>query len=63
MKFFRPKSIRRLILTGFSLVALPLIIALVYTTISVDRLVSQSLHTLLRRVLATRGSRGLVEAI
>ena len=63
MKFFRPKSIRRLILTGFSLVALPLIIALVYTTISVDRLVSQSQHTLLQSVLATQGSQVLVEAI
>ena len=63
MKFFRPKSIRRLILTGFSLVALPLIVALVYTTISVDRLVSQSQHTLLQSVLATQGSQLLVEAI
>lgn len=63
MKFFRPKSILRLILTGFSLVALPLIIALIYTTISVDRLVSQSQHTLLQSVLATQGSQVLVEAI
>ena len=63
MKFFRPKSIRRLILIGFSLVALPLIIALVYTTVSVDRLVTQSQHTLLQSVLATQGSQLLVEAI
>ena len=63
MKFYRPKSILRLILTGFSLVALPLIIGLVYATISVDRLVSQSQHTLLQSVLATQGSQVLVEAI
>ena len=63
VKFFRPKSIRRLILTGFSLVALPLIVAMVYTTISVDRLVSQSQYTLLQSVLATQGSQVLVEAI
>ena len=63
MKFFRPKSIRRLILTGFSLVALPLILALVYTTISVERLVGQSQHTLIQSVLATQGSQVLVEAI
>jgi len=63
VKFYRPKSILRLILTGFSLVALPLIIALVFATISVDRLVSQSQHTLLQSVLATLGSQVLVEAI
>ena len=63
MKFYRPKSILRLILTGFLLVALPLIGALVFTTISVDRLVSQSQHTLLQSVLATQGSQVLVEAI
>jgi len=63
VKFYRPKSILRLILTGFSLVALPLIIGLVFATISVDRLVSQSQHTLVQSVLATQGSQVLVEAI
>ena len=63
MKFYRPKSILRLILTGFSLVALPLIIALVFATVSVDRLVNQSQHNLLQSVLATLGSQVLVEAI
>ena len=63
MKFYRPKSILQLILTGFSLVALPLIIGLVFAAISVDRLVSQSQHTLLQSVLATQGSQVLLEAI
>ena len=63
MKFYRPKSILRLILTGFSLVALPLIIALVFATISVDRLVKQSQHALVQSVLATQGSQALVEAL
>jgi two-component system sensor histidine kinase GlrK len=63
VSLFRPKSIRRLILTGFSLVALPLIVALIYSTISVDRLVSKSQHTLIQSVLATQGSQVLVEAI
>jgi two-component system sensor histidine kinase GlrK len=63
VKIYRPKSILRLILTGFSLVALPLIIGLAYATISVDRLVSQSQHTLLQSVLATQGSQVLIEAI
>ena len=53
----------RLILIGFSLVALPLIAALVIATVSVDRLVSQSQHTLLHIVLVTQGSQVLVEAV
>jgi two-component system sensor histidine kinase GlrK len=63
VKFYRPKSILHLILIGFSLVALPLIVALVIATVSVDRLVSQSQHTLLQSVLVTQGSQVLVEAI
>lgn len=63
MKFYRPKSITRLILIGFSLVALPLIVALVIATLSVDRLVSQSQHTLLQSVLVTQGSQVLVDSI
>jgi two-component system sensor histidine kinase GlrK len=63
VKFYRPKSILQLILIGFSLVALPLIIGLVFATFSVDRLVSQSKHTLFQNVLATRSSQALLEAI
>jgi two-component system sensor histidine kinase GlrK len=60
---FRPKSILRLILAGFLFVALPLIVALVIATISVDRLVTHSQHTLLQSVLVTQGSQVLMEAI
>ncbi len=63
MKFYRPKSILHLLLIGFSLVALPLIIALVIASVSVDRLVTQSQHTLLQSVMVTQGSQVLVEAI
>ena len=63
MKFYRPKSILHLILIGFSLVALPLIVALVFATVSVDRLVSQSQHTLLQSVLVTQGSQVLVDSV
>lgn len=63
MKFYRPKSILRLILTGFSLVMLPLIIALVVATVAVDRMVVHSQHALLQSVLVTRGSQELVETI
>jgi two-component system sensor histidine kinase GlrK len=63
VNFLRPKSILRLILTGFSLVALPLIVALVVATISVDRLVTHGQQALLQSVFATQGSQALVEAI
>jgi len=63
VKFYRPKSILRLILVGFSLVALPLIAALVVATVSVDRLMSHSQRTLFQSVLITQSSQVLVEAI
>ncbi|UCC56989.1 MAG: HAMP domain-containing protein [Gammaproteobacteria bacterium] len=63
MKFYRPKSVLHLILIGFSLVALPLIVALAIATVSVDRMVSQSQQTLLQSVLVTQGSQMLVETI
>lgn len=63
MKLFRPKSILRLILTGFALVALPLIAALLVTTVSVDRLVTHGQEALLQSVLVTQGSQQLVEAV
>jgi two-component system sensor histidine kinase GlrK len=53
----------RLILIGFTLVALPLIAALIITMVSVDRLVSQSQQTLMHSVLVTQGSQVLVEAV
>jgi len=63
MKLFRPKSILRLLLVGFLLVALPLIAALVLATLSVDRLVIHSQHALLQGVLVTQGTQVLVEAM
>ncbi len=63
VNFIRPKSILRLILTGFSLVALPLIVALVVATVSVDRLVTHGQQALLESVFATQGSQTLIEAI
>jgi two-component system sensor histidine kinase GlrK len=63
MKFYRPKSILHLILLGFFLVALPLIIGLVFATISVDRLVNQSQRNLLQGVFITQSSQLLIEAV
>ena len=63
MNFFRPRPILRLILTGFSLVALPLVVGLIIATVSVDRLVGQSQNALVQSVLVMQGSQMLVEAI
>ena len=63
MNLYRPRSILRLILTGFFLVALPLVAGLVISTVSVDRLVGQSQNALLQSVMVTQGSQLLVEAI
>ena len=63
MNLYRPRSILRLILTGFSLVALPLVAGLVISTVSVDRLVGQSQNVLLQSVMVTQGSQLLVETI
>ena len=63
MNLYRPRSILRLILTGFSLVALPLVAGIVISTVSVDRLVGQSQNALLQSVMVTQGSQLLVELI
>lgn len=63
MNFFRPRSILTLILTGFSLVALPLVAGLVIATLSVERLVTHGQQALMQGVLVTQGSQELVEAV
>ncbi len=63
MKIFRPKSILQLILIGFAVVALPLIVALIYAAVSVDRLAAQSQQLISDAVRATEGGRVLVDQI
>lgn len=63
MKLFRPKSVPRLVLIGFSGVALPLIISLVYAVLYVDRSVDQSQQAVFQAVQATKGSLMLMEQI
>jgi len=63
VKFYRPKSILRLILAGFLLVTFPLMVALVVATVAVDRLVGHSQNALLQSVLVTQGTQVLEEAI
>jgi two-component system sensor histidine kinase GlrK len=63
VRLYRPKSILRLLLIGFALVILPLIVALVHATYSVDRLVAQGQRALFATVRATQSSQVLVESI
>ena len=61
MVFYRPRSFLQLVLLGFSLVMLPLIVAVVYATLSVDRLAEQSKQAMYRAVQVHAGSRSLGE--
>jgi len=63
VRIVRPKSIRRLILVGFALVAVPLVAALLFATFSVDRLVAQGQHALFEMVRATQSNQLLAETI
>jgi len=63
VRLYRPKSILRLLLVGFVLVILPLIVALVHATYSVDQLVVQGQRALFATVRATQNSQVLVESI
>ncbi len=63
MKLLRPKSLVQLIFAGFILVVLPLILALLYAVIAVDKLAAQNQQTVSHAVMATRGSHMLIEQI
>ena len=60
---YRPKSVPRLILAGFALVAVPLIVALVNASHTFDTMADQSQRAVLKAVQATRASRMLVEQL
>lgn len=63
MNLYRPKSILKLVLIGFSLVALPLSIAFVNAILHVDRLVDQSQRAVFQAVQATQSSLKLMEQL
>ncbi|MFC1747998.1 hypothetical protein ACFL2V_04255, partial [Pseudomonadota bacterium] len=63
MKLIRPKSLVQLIFAGFILVVLPLILALLYAVIAVDKLAQQNQLVVAHAVKATRGSHMLIEQI
>ena len=63
MKFRRPQSLNGLILVGFVLVALPLLIAVIWALINLDRLASQSEELVFTGVAAAENNRLLDERL
>ncbi len=58
-----PKSFLKLILFGFSLVGLPLTVALINSALSIDELANQSRDTIYKATQTTYGNRVLVDQI
>lgn len=63
MRFYYPRSFLKLLAVGFTLVALPLVFALVNNAISIDRLANRSQQAVYQAVQATQSSRRLVELL
>src|SRR5262245_62992548 len=63
MKFLYPRSFPRLLVVGFTLVALPLVFALVNNAISVDQLANRSQNAVYQAVQATQGGRRLAQVL
>ena len=61
--FYYPRSFLRLLLVGFSLVALPLVFALITSSVAVDRIASRSQTAVYEAVQATQSSRRLSELL
>jgi two-component system sensor histidine kinase GlrK len=63
MKIYRPKSLNGLILVGFGLVGLPLLIAVIWALVNLDRLAEQSEQLVTSGVTAAENNRLLVERV
>jgi two-component system sensor histidine kinase GlrK len=63
MKFHRPRSLNGLILVGFGLVGLPLLLAVIWALINLDRLAEQSEQLVFTGVAAAENNRLLQEHI
>src|SRR5688572_33298017 len=63
MKFLCPRSFPRLLVVGFTLVALPLVFALVNNAISVDQLANRSQNAVYQAVQATQSGRRLSQML
>jgi two-component system sensor histidine kinase GlrK len=63
MKFPRPQSLNGLILVGFGLVALPLLVAVVWAIVNLDRLAAQSEQLLITGASTAENNRLLAENV
>jgi two-component system sensor histidine kinase GlrK len=63
MPVYYPRSFPRLLAVGFTLVALPLVFALINNAISVDRLANRSQNAVYQAVQATQASRRLAQLL
>ena len=63
MRFYYPRSFLKLLAVGFTLVALPLVFALVNNAISIDQLANRSQQAVYQAVQATQSSRRLAELL
>jgi two-component system sensor histidine kinase GlrK len=63
MRLLQPDSFPKLLVIGFSMVALPLIIALVNNAISIDHFVNRSQNAVHQAVQSTQSSRRLAELL
>jgi two-component system, NtrC family, sensor histidine kinase GlrK len=63
MRFSYPRSFLKLLAVAFTLVALPLIVALANNAISIDRLANRSQQAVYRAAQATQSSRQLAELL
>lgn len=63
MRFPRPRSLNGLILVGFGLVAVPLLIAIVWALVGLDRLAAQSEQLIVSGVTATENNRALAQQV
>ena len=63
MRSYYPRSFLKLLLAGFTLVALPLVVALITSAIAVDSLANRSQTAVYQAVQATQSSRHLSELL
>jgi two-component system sensor histidine kinase GlrK len=63
MPIYYPRSFPRLLAVGFTLVALPLVFALVNSAVSVDRLANRSQNAVYQAVQATQSVRRLAQSL
>ena len=63
MQALYPRSFPRLLAVGFTLVALPLVFALINNAVSVDRLANRSQNAVYRAVQATQSGRRLAQQL